>query len=75
MCDWDLHNNRKAFRVYDVLFLRQSTEGKASMNGRDQDMRKEGLTHNSEQEADVRVEDEKNSKIVVAEGVGYEVWR
>ena len=43
------------------------------MNGRDQDVRKEGLTCNSEQEADTRVEDEKNSKIVVAEGVGSDV--
>ena len=75
MCDWDLHNNRKAFRVYGILFLHQSTEGKALRNGGGQDVRMEGLTCNSEQEADVRVEDEKNSKIVVAEGVGSEVWR
>ena len=45
------------------------------MNGRDQDVRTEGLTCNSEQEVNARVEDEKNSKIVVAEGVGSEVWR
>ena len=75
MYGWDLNNNCKAFHVYGILFLHRSTEGKALMNGGDQDVRMEGLTCNSEQEADARVEDEKNSKIVVAEGVGSEVWR